>query len=136
MNLETRATARTRAALPSVTLFQALGLTALGTALGYAGVDLGLERVPALVLYLVFGAMGLADPLIIRFAVLPALERQGIGSSGANAAIIGFSSAAAGGFYALFAGIAEGRGWPAIPMGAIALYSWAFIWMYVRELPQ
>lgn len=75
-------------------------------------------------------------PLVMRYAVLPSVARQG-GEGGRNSAIIiGYSVAGGGSIFALFAGIAEGRGWPAIPLGAIALYAWAFTWMYVRELPE
>jgi hypothetical protein len=118
---------------PQLCLVQILGLTAAGLVLGFAGLDLGVDAATAVVLYAAFAAMGIVDPLIMRYVVIPSMRRQDTEAARNNAITIGFSSAAAGGFYALFAGLAEGRGWPAIPMGAIALYTWTFIWMYTRE---
>jgi hypothetical protein len=121
---------------PQLCLLQILGLAAAGTVLGFAGLDLGVDAWTAVALYIVFAAMGIADPLIMRYAVLPNLQKQGGETARSNASTLGFSAAAAGGVYALFAGLAEGRGWPAIPMGVIALYTWVVVWMYLREWPE
>jgi hypothetical protein len=101
--------------------------------LGFAGVDLGVDSPTAIALYAVFAAMGIVEPVIVRFVVIPGMRRQGGEAARANIVTLGFSAAAAGGFYALFAGLAEGRGWPALPIGAIALYTWVVVWMYTRE---
>jgi hypothetical protein len=136
MNAQSQPAGQISRIFPQLCLLQIVGLMAAGAVLGFAGVDLGVDTGTAVTLYAVFAAMGLADPLIIRYVVIPSMKKQGTEAARNNAITIGFSAAAAGGFYALFAGLAEGRGWPAIPMGAIALYTWTFIWMYTREWPE
>ena len=128
-------TAQIERLYPGFALLSILSLTAAGAVLGFAGVaDMEAESGTAVMVYVALGITGVTEPLLARYVVLPPMERQG--ASRFNAILLGYSLVIPGGVYALLGGILSGEGWPALPLGAIALYAWAFIWMYTREWPE
>ena len=136
MQSESDPTTPIRQLLPGLTMLSALALATAGAVLGFAGLaDMGVDAGTAAMVYVALGITGLTEPLLARYVILPAFERQGAAFR-TNAFILGYSFVVAGGVYALLGGILSGAGWPALPLGAIALYGWAFIWMYLRELPE
>ena len=120
---------------PGIALLSILAFTAAGAVLGFAGIaDMEVESSTAVMVYVALGITGVTEPLLARYVVLPPMERSG--ASRFSAVLLGYSLVMPGSVYALLGGILAGAGWPALPLGAIAIYGWAFIWMYTREWPE